>query len=106
MVVPRRGLLALLVLLIVFRLAGLITGCFYGPFIYAVLPLGGLYLTFDCLALYVTHANGDAAEGEAAEGNERLVRVAWIAFNALAALGLLVAAVLFLVKLGFWEEIQ
>ena len=48
----------MLVLLIVFRLAGLITGCFYGPFIYAVLPLGGLYLTFDCLALYVTHANG------------------------------------------------
>ena len=103
MVVPRRGLLALLVLLIVFRLAGLITGCFYGPFIYAVLPLGGLYLTFDCLALYLTYANGDAAEGEPAEGNERLVRIGWIAFNALAALGLLVAAVLFLVKLGFWS---
>ena len=36
---------------------GLIIGCFYGPLIYVVLPLGGLYLTFDCLTFYVTFAN-------------------------------------------------
>ena len=36
---------------------GLIIGCFYGPLIYVVLPLGGLYLTFDCLTFYITFAN-------------------------------------------------
>ena len=101
--VPRRGLLALLALVILFRLAGLIIGCFYGPYIYLVLPLGGLYLSFDCLTFYVTFANSDAAEGEAVEGNERGFRIGWIAFNALALLGLLVAVILFLVKLGFWS---
>ena len=95
--------LALLGLLILFRLVGLIIGCFYGPYIYLVLPLGGLYLSFDCLTFYVALANSDAAEGEAVEGNERGFRIAWIACNALALLGLLVAAVLFLVKLGFWS---
>ena len=95
--------LALLGLLILFRLVGLIIGCFYGPYIYLVLPLGGLYLSFDCLTFYVALANSDAAEGEAVEGNERGFRIAWIACNALALLGLLVAAVLFLVDLGFWS---
>ena len=71
-----------------------------------VLPLGGLYLTFDCLTFYVTYANSDAAEGEPVEGNERGFRIGWIAFNALALLGLLVAVILFLVNLGFWDAIQ
>lgn len=45
----------------------------------------------------------DAAEGEAVEGNERGFRIGWIVFNAFALLGLLVAVILFLVKLGFWS---
>jgi len=101
--VPRRGLLALLALLILFRLAGLIIGCFYGPYIYLVLPLGGLYLSFDCLTFYVTFANSDEVPEGNVEGNERGFRIGWIAANALALLGLLVAVILFLVQLGFWS---
>ena len=68
----RRGLLLLLGIVILFRLVGLIIGCFYGPYIYVVLPVGGLYLTFDCLVAYVVFANADeVAEGDPVAGNER-----------------------------------
>ncbi len=100
----RRAVLALLAAVILFRLVGLILGCFYGPYVYIVLPVGGLYLTFDCLVAYVVFAGAeDSAEGDPVAGNERGFRIAWIAFNVLAAIGLLAAIILFLVELGFWS---
>ena len=38
------GLQVLVSLAIILRLAGTICGCFYGPYIYLCLPLGGIYL--------------------------------------------------------------
>jgi len=46
------GLKALLCLIIILRVIALIMGCMYGPILYLVLPLGGLYLAADVLLLY------------------------------------------------------
>lgn len=46
------GLKALLGLIIILRLTALIMGCMYGPVLYIVLPIGGLYLAADILLLY------------------------------------------------------
>ena len=46
------GLNSFLSLAVVLRLAGAACGCFYGPYLYLVLPLGGLYLAADALLLY------------------------------------------------------
>jgi len=46
------GLKALLSLIILLRIIALIMGCMYGPILYLVLPLGGLYLAADVLLLY------------------------------------------------------
>ena len=35
-----------------FRLVATMIGCAYGPYLYLVLPLGGLYLAADALLLY------------------------------------------------------
>lgn len=46
------GLKALLGVIMLLRLIALIMGCMYGPILYLVLPLGGLYLAADFLLLY------------------------------------------------------
>jgi hypothetical protein len=45
------GVKILLVAVILLRFVGMVMGCFYGPYIYIVLPLGGLYLAADGLLL-------------------------------------------------------
>lgn len=47
-----KGSKALMGLIMVLRLMAMIVGCFYGPYLYVVLPLGGLYLATDVLLLY------------------------------------------------------
>ena len=42
----------LLAVIIVMRFVAMVMGCFYGPYIYIVLPLGGLYLAADALLLH------------------------------------------------------
>jgi hypothetical protein len=66
----REAVLGLLGLVILLRLTGLILGCFYGPYIYIVLPVGGLYLFFDFLTAYIIF-EADNSEGDRAVGNER-----------------------------------
>ena len=36
----------------------MILGCLYGPYLYLVLPLGGLYLAADVLLLYTIFGSG------------------------------------------------
>ena len=45
--------MVLMSLIILFRFIAMIIGCLYGPLLYLVLPLGGLYLAVDILLLYV-----------------------------------------------------
>ena len=55
---PSQALLCVIMLL---RVAALIMGCMYGPILYLVLPLGGLYLAADVLLLYTVfkgHGSG------------------------------------------------
>ena len=47
------GSMVLMALIILFRFIAMIIGCLYGPLLYLVLPLGGLYLAVDILLLYV-----------------------------------------------------
>jgi len=47
------GSMVLMSLIILFRFIAMIIGCLYGPLLYLVLPLGGLYLAVDILLLYV-----------------------------------------------------
>ena len=42
----------MLAVIIVLRFVAMVMGCFYGPYIYIVLPLGGLYLAADGLLLH------------------------------------------------------
>jgi len=46
------GIKVVLVLTMVLRFISMVIGCNYGPYLYLVLPLGGLYLAADGLLLY------------------------------------------------------
>ena len=52
------GAIILMSLIILFRFIGMILGCLYGPFLYLVLPIGGLYLAADVLLLYTIFGSG------------------------------------------------
>ena len=49
---PVPGIRIVLALVMLFRLVATMIGCAYGPYLYLVLPLGGLYLAADALLLY------------------------------------------------------
>lgn len=84
---------------ILLRLVALILGCFYGPYIYMVLPLGGLFLTLDCITAYSIHAS---ESDDHLSDSERNFSIAWIVSNVLGLIGLIVSIGLFL-DLGFWS---
>ena len=52
------GAKILLASIIVIRFISMILGCLYGPYLYVVLPLGGLYLAADVLLLYTIFGSG------------------------------------------------
>ncbi len=58
----RSQVLTLLLVITLLRFAGLICGLFYGPFFYAVLTLGGLYLTLDCVTAYLVYADDEEVD--------------------------------------------
>ena len=45
-------------LIILIRFICMCLGCLYGPYLYLVLPLGGLYLAADVLLLYTIFGSG------------------------------------------------
>ena len=98
----RSTVLYLLFTIALFRLVCLILGCFYGPYVYLVAPLGGLYLLLDIVTAYLIYANADPDLLEAPSDNDRAFRIAWIAVNFLGSIGLIVAIGLFL-NIGFWS---
>ena len=59
-------------MVILLRVIALIIGCMYGPYLYLVLPLGGLFLAADILLLYTVFKGQDAGSdkgGHIANGN-------------------------------------
>ncbi len=45
----------------------MLMGCFYGPYIYVVLPLGGLYLAADGLLLHAVRGGGHGSLEQACQ---------------------------------------
>ena len=74
------GTKILLSLIILIRFICMILGCLYGPYLYLVLPLGGLYLAADVLLLYTIFGSGlkslkqDDAISDSQEGKKCLFR--------------------------------
>jgi len=110
------GSMVLMSLIILFRFIAMIIGCLYGPLLYLVLPLGGLYLAVDVLLLYVifgsvglkTNKNVDEDGQDAVpEGNcdfksQKVWSFTWLILNVVALIGLFVVLALF-ANLGWWS---
>jgi len=111
------GAIILMALIILFRFIAMILGCFYGPYLYLVLPLGGLYLAVDVLLLYTIFGSGlkSIKEDESSNSQEvdqevqcdfksqKIWIFIWLILNVVAIIGLIVAFCLFLTKLGWWS---
>jgi len=108
------GAMILMSLIILFRFIAMIVGCFYGPYLYLVLPLGGLYLAADVLLLYTIFGSGlknikedDSSNSQEIEPacdfkSQKIWIFIWLILNVVAILGLLVALGLF-ADLGWWS---
>jgi len=108
------GAMILMSLIILFRFIAMIVGCFYGPYLYLVLPLGGLYLAADVLLLYTIFGSGlknikedDSSNSQEIEPacdfkSQKIWIFIWLILNVVAIIGLLVALGLF-ADLGWWS---
>ena len=117
------GAKILLGLIILFRFICMILGCLYGPYLYLVLPLGGLYLAADVLLLYTIFGSGinllnnnetpNASKTDSAETSstsevncdfktQKIWIFIWLGMNLLGMIGLLVVVGLF-GDLGWWS---
>merc|ERR1712241_1127633 len=109
------GAMILMSLIILFRFIAMIVGCFYGPYLYLVLPLGGLYLAADVLLLYTIFGSGlknikedDSSNSQEIEPacdfkSQKIWIFIWLILNVVAILGLLVTICLFFTELGWWS---
>ena len=64
------------------RVIALIMGCMYGPFLFLVLPLGGLYLAADVLLLYTVFKGQSSDKGNLQNGTlYHEVYLKWLEVN-------------------------
>lgn len=96
------GLQLLVSLAIILRATGTICGCFYGPYIYLALPIGGIYLAGDISLLVSLFRVSPEGKYTIDFPNQRVWIVIWQVANILAVLGLIVALVWYLLALGSW----
>jgi len=111
------GAMVLMSLIILFRFIAMILGCLYGPLLYLVLPLGGLYLAVDVLLLYIIFGSGlksikseeDSSNGQEADPevscdfkSQKVWIFIWLILNVVALIGLFVVLGLF-ANLGWWS---
>lgn len=99
------GLQILLGLVMLLRLGGMICGCFYGPYIYICLPLGGLYLAADLMLLYSLFHKSEEGKFIIDFPSQKVWMVLWQVANVLAILGLTVATVWY-AWLGTWAMLH
>jgi len=112
------GAKILLALIILFRFICMILGCCYGPYLYLVLPLGGLYLAADALLLYTIFGSGliklqENEEEEIHQKSQNSVTCdfktqkiwifLWLVLNIIAIITLIIAEILPLVNVGWWS---
>lgn len=96
------GLQILVTLAILLRAAGTICACFYGPYIYLALPLGGLFLAGDISLLVSLFRLSEEGKYTIDFPNQRVWIIIWQVANVIAVLGLIAATCWFLLALGMW----
>jgi len=94
------GLQILLFLAITLRLCGMVCGGFYGPYLYLVVSLGGLYISADLMVLYSVFWKGEKNQDCEYPTTKVWIRM-WQGMNIIAVLGLLVA-IGWYCNLGLW----
>jgi len=105
-------------LIILLRFICMILGCLYGPYLYLVLPLGGLYLAADAVLLYTIFGSGlmHLQEDKSCNDNphnspevtcdfktQKIWIFLWLSLNVLAIFLLIVAEILFFTEIGWWS---
>jgi len=95
------GLHVLLWLAIVIRTAGVVCGCFYGPYLYLVVSCGGLYIAADFLLLWSLYKRTDEGRFLCDFGSQKVWIILWQVFNVIGIIGLFISLGWFL-NLGFW----
>merc|ERR1712059_94465 len=96
------GLQLLVILAMLFRLAGTICGCFYGPYLYLAVPLGGIYLAGDISLLVSLFRKNEDGKYIIDFNNQKVWMIIWQVANILAVLGLIAALFWYLLFLGVW----
>jgi len=96
------GLQILVGIAIILRLAGTICGCFYGPYIYLALPIGGIYLAGDISLLVSLFRLSEEGKYTIDFPNQRVWIIIWQVANGIAVAGLIAALCWYLLALGSW----
>jgi len=96
------GVRVLMVVILVLRLAGLICGLWYGPALYVVITVGGLYIAADVVILYTLFSKNAEGKPQCEFPDQKIWLLIWQVMNILAIIGLLVAIGLF-ADLGMWS---
>jgi len=99
------GVRLLMTAILLLRVAGLVCGCFYGPALYLVITLGGLYIAADVLVLYVLFWRGKDGKPDCDFPNQKVWLIIWQVMNVFAIIGLIIAIVWFSL-LGMWAMLH
>merc|ERR1711874_467641 len=92
-----------LLLSLLLRLAGLTCGCFYGPYLYLVVSIGGLYVAADCLLIWSLNRRTREGKFLCDFSSQKVWIFIWQVSNILAVIGLIVALGWYLASLGLWS---
>jgi len=99
------GLNVFLWVSIILRIAGVVCGCFYGPYLYLVVSIGGLYIAADFLLLWSLNRRTDEGRFLCDFTSQKVWIIMWQVFNLVGVIGLIVALGWFL-NLGFWSMLH
>jgi len=85
------GLNIFLWLTVILRTAGVVCGCFYGPYLYLVVSCGGLYIAADFLLLWSLYKRTEEGRFLCDFGSQKVWIILWQVFNVIGVIGLFVA---------------
>lgn len=84
-------------------MAGVACGCFYGPYLYLVVTIGGLYILGDFLLLWSLNKRTKEGKFLCDFTSQKVWIILWQIMNILGLLGLVISMGWYLVSLGFWS---
>lgn len=97
----------MMLVVLLLRGAGLVCGCFYGPALYVVFTVGGLYIAADFSILYIIGSRNKQNENitPCLFPEVKIWIIIWQIMNVFALVGLFVAIGLFS-NLGMWAMLH